>query len=440
MPHQVHTRLTSIAPILLVNFIGTLGYSIVLPFLVVLVLRMGGNEITYGFLGATYSFFQLIGAPVLGNWSDRAGRKKVLLLSQAGTFLGWCIFLVALLLPETYFNHKVTAMFSLPLLLVFTGRAIDGLTGGNVSVANAYLADISRKEERKKNFGRMSAAANLGLVFGPALAGILSGTALGYTLPVLAAILVSLAAIIFIAFRLKEIRPADIRAPLNGKDFHKLLGQEHKDCYKMQERESLSFIKLIGLPNILLMLILYFLIFLAFNFYYVAFPVYVAGKLKWDTLQIGIFFSILSGALVLVQGPVLSFLSARFSGAALVIAGSIILAFAFSLFRYPDLIRIYSGLALFALGNGIMWPSFLAILSGVADDRYQGTIQGLAGSAGSLASIIGLMSGAFIYRFAGVNTFLLAGALMLIIAAAAIRLKRIEKEAKPPSKNMKSQD
>ncbi|MCZ6595237.1 MAG: MFS transporter, partial [Bacteroidetes bacterium] len=91
----------SLFPILLVNFIGTLGYSIILPFLIILVIRFGGDELMYGIMGATYSFFQLIGAPILGNWSDRYGRKKILLLSQAGTFLAWVLFIVALLIPDT---------------------------------------------------------------------------------------------------------------------------------------------------------------------------------------------------------------------------------------------------------------------------------------------------------------------------------------------------
>src|SRR4051795_3916445 len=89
-----------IFPILLVNFIGTLGYSIILPFFVVLVLKLGGDELVYGILGATYSFFQFIGAPVLGTLSDKHGRKKILMVSQAGTLVGWIIFLAALFLPE----------------------------------------------------------------------------------------------------------------------------------------------------------------------------------------------------------------------------------------------------------------------------------------------------------------------------------------------------
>ena len=75
----------TIFPILLVNFIGTLGYSIILPFLIILVLKFGGNELIYGTIGATYSFFQLIGAPILGRWSDKFGRRKILLVTAVGS-------------------------------------------------------------------------------------------------------------------------------------------------------------------------------------------------------------------------------------------------------------------------------------------------------------------------------------------------------------------
>ncbi|MEJ2196186.1 MAG: MFS transporter, partial [Ignavibacteriaceae bacterium] len=86
----------SLYPILAVNFVGTLGFGIVLPFLIFLVTRFGGNAVVYGIMGATYSAFQLIGAPVLGRWSDIYGRRKILLLSQLGTLLSWFIFLAAL--------------------------------------------------------------------------------------------------------------------------------------------------------------------------------------------------------------------------------------------------------------------------------------------------------------------------------------------------------
>lgn len=171
-----------------------------LPFLVVLVLKFGGNELVYGILGATYSFFQLVGAPVLGGWSDKIGRRKVLIISQVGTFLAWLVFLIALLIPQnviTNINSQLIGAFvlSVPLVLLFFARALDGLTGGNVSVANAYLVDITPAGDRSKYFGKMSVAGNLGFMIGPALAGILGSTTLGNILPIVLAMVISLIAI-----------------------------------------------------------------------------------------------------------------------------------------------------------------------------------------------------------------------------------------------------
>jgi DHA1 family tetracycline resistance protein-like MFS transporter len=108
----------SLFPLLLINFTGTLGFSIVLPFLVFLVVDFGGNAIVYGILAATYPAFQLIGAPILGRWSDIYGRKKVLLLSHGGTLAGWLIFLIALFLPvNNLFNVNSTLMGAFAITL-----------------------------------------------------------------------------------------------------------------------------------------------------------------------------------------------------------------------------------------------------------------------------------------------------------------------------------
>ncbi|HEY9486671.1 MAG TPA: MFS transporter, partial [Nitrososphaeraceae archaeon] len=188
-------------PLLLINFIGTLGFSIVLPFLVFLVIDFGGNAIIYGILAAMYPAFQLLGAPILGRWSDIYGRKKVLLISHGGTLLGWIFFLFALFLPvENLFNISSpflgTFVITLPLLILFFARSIDGITGGNISVANAYLADISSDENRSKNFGKMAISSNLGFIVGPALAGILGATIYREILPVMAALILSLITLI----------------------------------------------------------------------------------------------------------------------------------------------------------------------------------------------------------------------------------------------------
>jgi DHA1 family tetracycline resistance protein-like MFS transporter len=393
-------------PILLVTFIDTLGFSIVIPFMVVIVLKLGGHEVVYGLLTATYSFFQLIGAPILGGWSDKLGRKKILLISEAGTFFAWLIFLIGLLLPA----HP-SSLFSIPLFMIFLGRALDGLTGGNISVANAYVADISPNEDRKQNFGKMAAASNLGFIFGPLLAGLLGATAMGNLLPVIVTALTSLVAIFVIHFSI----------PAN----------KHTDKKELPKVPLNRLSTLLKLPNIPYFLTLHFLIFLGFNFFYVGFPVYAAGELHWTVLQLGIFFAFLSGMMVLIQGPVLTFLAKRGSGAVLVITGSLILGVGFVLLKFNSLPLIYTGAFFFAVGNGIMWPSFVALLSNTGDEHVQGMIQGFAGSAGSLASIIGLISGAFLYHIVGSGLFVITATFMLLIAFAAIPLIKIEKRGTP---------
>ncbi|MBV6645829.1 MAG: MFS transporter [Cyclobacteriaceae bacterium] len=421
-----------IFPILLVNFIGTLGYSIVLPFLVVLVLKFGGNELIYGVMGATYSFFQLIGAPILGNWSDRVGRRKVLLLSQGGTFLAWCVFLVALLVPDQTIlevNSKTLGAFvlTIPLVLLFVARALDGITGGNVSVANAYLADISTDKTRKKNFGQMSAAANLGFIIGPAFAGILGATILGDLLPVVLALAISLIAIFVIAIRLEEYEPCILTESVDPDKTRKVLGQEQKECHGMAGSENVKLSDVLKLKNVPFVLIQYFLIFLGFNFFYVAFPVHAVQTLEWDMFKIGLFFSVLSGTMVLVQGPILSKISDRFSEGALFVAGNFILAGGFYLFTFSSDPLLFLGAVLFAFGNGIMWPSFLSMLSKVAGQQYQGAVQGFASSAGSLASILGLILGGILYSLMGHWIFLLPSAVVFFICVSSLPfLKSVE--------------
>src|SRR6476660_65843 len=230
----------SLFPLLLVNFVGTLGFSIVLPFLVFVVMKYGGNAIVYGLLAATYPAFQLIGAPILGRWSDIYGRKKVLLLSNAGTAVGWLLFLFALFLPFEKSNIEIaflgTFVIALPLHVLFLARAIDGITGGNISVANAYLADISTNENRSRNFGKMAISSNLGFIVGPALSAILGSTIFGNILPVLAALILSLVTLIVIAVALKEFRspPGVVLVPEKG-TIRKVFAKECKECYKVED-------------------------------------------------------------------------------------------------------------------------------------------------------------------------------------------------------------
>ena len=418
----------SLLPLLLVNFVGTLGFSIVLPFLVFVVMKFGGNAIVYGLLAATYPAFQLIGSPILGKWSDTYGRKKILLLSNVGTSIGWLLFLFALFLPSNSFKiHTVflgTFVVIIPLLMLFLARAIDGVTGGNISIANAYLADLSSDSSRSKNFGKMAISSNLGFILGPALAGILGGTIYGAILPVLAALILSLVTIIVIVLLLKESKPRlveEMLVPEQG-TIRKAFSQECRECYSDIGIKKPKLRDIFKLKHISFLLALYFLIFLGFNVYYAAFPTHATKDLKWSVTQLGIFYAILSGIMVFIQGPVLRKALKKFSEEKLVIIGSIILGTNFILFVSNNIVSVGCAIVLFAVGNGLMWPSFMSILSRYAGSKLQGSVQGVAGSFGGLASILGLILGGFLYNAIGAVTFLISAGVIFSIFLMSFQL------------------
>ena len=388
-------------PLLTVNFIGALGYSVILPFLVFLVQDFKGNAVVYGVLSAMYPAFQFLGAPILGRWSDRLGRKKVLLISQIGTFVSWLIFIGSFYLPlDTVFGIDTqsygTILFTVPLLVLFLARSLDGLTGGNVSVANAYLADISKPENRKANFGKMSASMNVGFILGPVLAGFLASVDNGKFYTVLLTAGISLVGIGIIYFLLPNTPDLSESDPEPSAD------------------QKPSFSVLFANRSIRLLLLLYFLIFLGFNFFYATFPVYTSSILAWSPSKLGWFFSLLSGVMIFVQGPGLAWLGQRFTEKQLFVAGNVILTFTFCAFTIPSETVLYAAAVGFGLGNGIMWPSYMSILSGTGSKKQQGALQGYATSMGSIASIIGLIAGGFLFKSLASSVYFLTAAMLLV--------------------------
>ena len=424
---RVQTTGPSLYPILAVNFVGTLGYSIILPFLIFLVTRLGGNALIYGIIGATYPAFQLVGAPILGRWSDLYGSRKILLLSQTGTLASWFIFLLALFLPISSALNVDSAVFgkfsiTLPIIVLFFARALDGMTGGNVSVANAYLADITDEEHRNENFGKMAISANLGFILGPALAGLLGATVLGETLPVLAALVISFLATLMIAFKLPESHPCILNRDPESVNVRKIFGQEQKECFEFKGGEKITLREIFKLNNIPYLMILYFLIFLGFNLFYTAFPFHAVKSLKWSITDTGMFFSVLSLMMVIVQGPVLSRVAKRWSDGFLIVLGSLILGTNFILLTSRNNVMIYMAAVLFALGNGLMWPSVLATLSKAAGGKFQGSVQGFASSVGSVASILGLTIGGILYELLGTGIFIVSAGIIYIAFFMALTL------------------
>lgn len=400
----------SFGPILAIHFLGTLGFSLAIPFLVFIVADLGGASWTYGVVGATYSAFQLVGAPVLGRWSDRSGRRPVLVASQLGTLAAWLLFLAALSLPLIGTGTLAGATLTLPLLLVFVARALDGATGGNISVANAYVADLTREapELRQLAFGRMGMAASLGFVIGPAVAGLLGGTALGPRLPIAVAALFAAVTTAAILVFLKEPAGQCPEGPPRLSMLEAGLGQQAKPCRDAHQQHVTDRGRVRG--PVALVLVGTFILFLGFNFFYAGFPIHAVGAYGWSATELGAFFAVLSGMMIVAQGPLLSFASRHLGRRVVFAIGMAFLALALVSYQLPPGPVTYLGAACFAIGNGLSWPTFQARVAELGGNE-QGVVQGAVTSASSLASIIGLVLGGVLYPTLGGNLFFVAAGL-----------------------------
>jgi MFS family permease len=170
-------------PIFLIVAVDVLGFTIILPLLPFYSERLGASPTVVGEIVSIYAVCQLLAGPILGQWSDRIGRRPVLLLSQAGTLGGFLVL-----------------AFSAHVWMVFLSRAIDGLTAGNLSIAQAYISDVTKAENRAKSFAIIGVAFGFGFLVGPAISGFLAH--FGYQAPIFAACVLSLGSILCTFFLL----------------------------------------------------------------------------------------------------------------------------------------------------------------------------------------------------------------------------------------------
>src|SRR5258708_1316496 len=157
LPSYCRLRRSPLLPIFLIVSVDVLGLTLFLPLLPFYAERLGANPTVVGLLGPTYAVCQLVGGPMLGRLSDHVGRRPLLLVSQAGTLIGFLIL-----------------AFANSLWLVFLSRVIDGLTAGNLSLAQAYISDVTKPEERAKSFGLIGIAFGMGFLVRPRVSGDLA--------------------------------------------------------------------------------------------------------------------------------------------------------------------------------------------------------------------------------------------------------------------------
>lgn len=342
-------------------FIDLVGFGIVIPVLPYYAegTIFNATPRTVGFLFASYSIMQLIFSPVLGALSDKYGRRPVLFISIIGTGIGFLI----LGLANT-------------LLLLFVGRILDGITGGNISTAQAYIADITTPENRARGMGLIGAAFGLGFIFGPAMGGILSRW--GTHVPFFFAAGLCFANAVLLFFTLPETVTKDHPARTSA-----VRGRSVSQLLNSLKQRSLAFV-----------LIIYFLFVVAFSVMTTSFSLYVMFRFGYDAQHTGYLFAYVGLISVIIQGGLIGRLVKRFGELPLVIFGA--LCFAISLFAVPFVGPTMGGLAgllvgggVFSLGNSLATPALTSLASKTAGQSDQGTVLGVTQSAASLARAVG---------------------------------------------------
>src|SRR5881394_1730359 len=274
-------------------FIDLIGFGIVIPVLPYYAegTTFGATPREVGLLFASYSVMQLVFAPVLGRLSDKYGRRPVLLVSLLGTSLGFLILGCAT-----------------TLWMLFLGRIIDGISGGNISTAQAYIADVTTKEDRAKGMGLIGAAFGLGFVFGPAIGGILSRW--GINVPFLFAGGLALANALLLYFTLPETITPDHPArasAASGRGWGQLVTALRK-------------------PALASVMTIYFLGIVAFSIMTASFSAFMMFRMGYDAFHNGWIFAFVGVISAIIQGGLIGRLVKKFGEPTLVIIGALLFA------------------------------------------------------------------------------------------------------------------
>ena len=342
-------------------FIDLVGFGIVIPVLPFYAegTIFNATPRTVGLLFASYSIMQLVFSPILGGVSDKYGRRPVLLFSIIGTGIGFLILGLAT-----------------TLWMLFLGRILDGITGGNISTAQAYIADVTTEENRTKGMGLIGAAFGLGFIFGPAIGGILSGWGIHVPFFFAAALCFANATLLF--FTLPETVTAD-----------------HPAKHSAAGGRSLSHIlDSLKQPKLAFVLVIYFLFIVAFSIMTTSFSLYTMFRFGYDAQHTGYLFAYVGLIAVIIQGGLIGRLVKRFGELPLVIFGA--LCFAISLFAVPFVGPAAGGLGalligggVFSMGNSLATPALTSLASKSAGPAQQGAVLGVTQSTASLARAVG---------------------------------------------------
>jgi len=383
---------SALSLIFLTVFIDLLGFGILIPILPAFATKvLGVDEAAIGIAIASYSFIQFIFNPVFGKLSDKHGRKPVIIFCLLMNALGYVIF-----------------AFTSSYILLLISRIVAGIGGSSISVAQAYIADVTTKENRSKGMGLIGSAFGLGFVFGPLIGGFLAEY--GYMVTGLAAGGFSL-----IAFAVTLIF-----LPESLTKSEESISEKQITKRKLIDFEALK--KVFNEPGRAVYIILFFILVFSFANIYGTFALLGIQVYGFTDLQNGYLFGITGLTSAIVQGGLIGYIDKLFSRKNILKTGSFLISASLALIPYGG---TFLGLAIISvflsIGTGLLQPTLLSLISDVTPDNEQGVTLGVNQSLSALARVMGPLWGGFAFEFLGYPfPFLTGAAFMFLVVLATL--------------------
>jgi MFS family permease len=390
-------RRASLLVLFLTVFIDLIGFGMVIPFLSFYAREYGASGMAVGAVVGIYSIMQFFFAPIWGRVSDRVGRRPVLLISLTASFCGYLLF-----------------AFSRSLALLFASRVIAGIGGANIGTAQAYIADSTSPENRAKGMGLIGAAFGLGFILGPPLSGMLAAVGThhglhGNLLPGLVAAGLSFTAFLVALAVLAESKPPNL-APRSGvpPQFDKRLWREVLSSHVLASLLAGLFLTLLAVSGMEINVTLH-----------------GRDRFNFRQMDMAYFFLYMGVIVAAIQGGLIGRLVKKFGERGVIIIGAACFSLGFVLIPSIWQVKLLYGVAtLIAVGQGLCYPALTALVSKSSPPGEQGSILGLATSAGSLARFLGPIVAGILYDWAGARGgFYGGGVFMAIALLIAIRMK-----------------
>ncbi len=378
--------------IFLTVFIDLIGFGIIIPILPYYAQRLGAGGFGLGALLGAFSLMQFVATAVLGRTSDRVGRRPILLATMLCNATGYLLFAAA---------HSYA--------LLFVARIVSGFAGGNISAAQAYIADITSPAERSRGMGVIGAAFGLGFIVGPAVGG-LSAHYLGHAAPGLVAAGLSLVNFVSAYAILPESLPPEHRTARSTWDLSHI-GDAVRD------------------PRLGPLMAAWAIAPFAFAGYSVALPLWAGVQFGWHEQQLGWLFTVIGTTAAVVQGYLFGKLARRVGDRALLVAGGFGMALAIAVI--PGLhttLALYGWTVVLAFSNSIFGPAASGLVSIFADPTEQGTVLGAAQALSALGRLLGPVVIGRVYDGSHTAAFLVAGAVMALGGLATLRVPKSEQD------------